>query len=316
MVIDQTGDLANMKRHDYLPFGEELFAPISGRSAAQGYAGGDGVRQQFTIKERDPETGLDYFLTRYHSTTQGRFISVDPENYQARLTLTDPQAWNGYSYVGNNPLARIDPTGKGEFWEKFKNVVLHGCRCTDVEVEKRAQADEDKRRQELRDYSQMRGLSGYIIISGPDGQSQAVTVDSLDRSQVLTISQTIRYLNYGIQVGGVGTIEHGDALNLINAAITGIPATVGPTVADQISNGHAWSKHQGEFPGWSQQRFSQKIQETINKATGADVRNLSNGRTAYWNNNEGMVVIRDPSSPHGGTAFRPANGRVYFDNLH
>ena len=37
MVFDQTGALANMKRHDYLPFGEELVAPTSGRSAAQGY---------------------------------------------------------------------------------------------------------------------------------------------------------------------------------------------------------------------------------------------------------------------------------------
>jgi hypothetical protein len=53
MVLDQTGSLANMKRHDYLPFGEELLAPTSGRSTAQGYSGGDGVRQQFTGKDRD-----------------------------------------------------------------------------------------------------------------------------------------------------------------------------------------------------------------------------------------------------------------------
>ena len=58
MVLDQTGSLAAMKRHDYLPFGEELFAPSSGRTATQGYASGDGVRQQFTSKERDNETGL------------------------------------------------------------------------------------------------------------------------------------------------------------------------------------------------------------------------------------------------------------------
>ena len=38
----------------------------------------DGVRQQFTSKERDVETGLDYFLARYYSSVQGRFTS--PEN--------------------------------------------------------------------------------------------------------------------------------------------------------------------------------------------------------------------------------------------
>jgi RHS repeat-associated protein len=109
MVIDQTGDLANMKRHDYLPFGEELFAPISGRSAAQGYAGGDGVRQQFTSKERDVETGLDYFNARYYSSVQGRFISPDPIFSSSRTA--SPQSWNRYSFCINTPLVLRDLTG-------------------------------------------------------------------------------------------------------------------------------------------------------------------------------------------------------------
>ena len=58
MIFDQIGDLAKMKRHDYLPFGEELFAGTGGRSEANGYgcpAGqqgctGDSVRQQFTAQ--------------------------------------------------------------------------------------------------------------------------------------------------------------------------------------------------------------------------------------------------------------------------
>jgi RHS repeat-associated protein len=107
MILDQTGSLANMKRHDYLPFGEELFAPVSGRSAAQGYSGGDAVRQQFTLKERDSETGLDYFLARYYSSTTGRFTSAD----SIGGTRLDPQSLNLYSYVLNNPLVLIDPDG-------------------------------------------------------------------------------------------------------------------------------------------------------------------------------------------------------------
>ena len=108
MVIDQTGSLANLKRHDYLPFGEELFAETGGRTVAQGYAG-DGVRQQFTAKERDTETGLDYFLARYYSSMQRRFVSVDPEN--AGANPNDPQSWNGYGYAFNNPLKYQDPDG-------------------------------------------------------------------------------------------------------------------------------------------------------------------------------------------------------------
>jgi RHS repeat-associated protein len=108
MVIDETGSLAGVNRHDYLPFGEELFAGTGGRSPVLGY-GSDGVRQQFTSKERDIETGLDYFINRYHSSVQGRFISVDPTLLSANRL--NPQTWNRYSYVTNRPLGFVDPFG-------------------------------------------------------------------------------------------------------------------------------------------------------------------------------------------------------------
>jgi RHS repeat-associated protein len=109
IIVDQTGTLASVKRHDYLPFGEELFAPVGGRTAAQGYASGDAVRQQFTQKERDLETGLDYFEARYFASTQGRFTTVDPFAGSGRAPT--PQSWNRYAYVLNNPLRLLDPTG-------------------------------------------------------------------------------------------------------------------------------------------------------------------------------------------------------------
>jgi hypothetical protein len=46
---------------------------------------------------------------RYMSAAQGRFNSPDPGN--AGADLTNPQSWNGYSYVWNNPLSAVDPTG-------------------------------------------------------------------------------------------------------------------------------------------------------------------------------------------------------------
>jgi RHS repeat-associated protein len=102
--------VTNIKRHDYLPFGEELFAGAGGRTTSNGYSGGDGVRHQFTQKERDIETELDYFLARYYSSKQGRFTSVDPEN--AGAIPGDPQSWNGYAYARNNPLVYTDPDGR------------------------------------------------------------------------------------------------------------------------------------------------------------------------------------------------------------
>ncbi|HEX8845109.1 MAG TPA: RHS repeat-associated core domain-containing protein [Pyrinomonadaceae bacterium] len=120
MIADKTGSLAGMSRHDYLPFGEELFAGTGGRTAAQGYTQLDGVRQHFTGYERDNETGLDYAHARYYANIQGRFTGVDPVSGM----VANPQTWNGYTYTLNNPVNLTDPTGmfasaeqSGPSWE-------------------------------------------------------------------------------------------------------------------------------------------------------------------------------------------------------
>jgi RHS repeat-associated protein len=125
MIANKSGSLASMKRHDYLPFGEELFAGTGGRTSTQGY-GSDSVRQKFTQKERDIETGLDYSIHRYYTSTQGRFTSPDPyviffemkrgtdaEEQEGMLLeyISQPQNWSRYSYGLNNPLNHTDPTG-------------------------------------------------------------------------------------------------------------------------------------------------------------------------------------------------------------
>jgi RHS repeat-associated protein len=107
MIFDQSGSLASMTRHDYLPFGEELFAGTGGRTTAQGYSASDGIRQQFTGQQRDTESSLDYFSSRYYSSSQGRFTSADVFGTRRR----NPQSWNRYSYVLNNPLRYNDPLG-------------------------------------------------------------------------------------------------------------------------------------------------------------------------------------------------------------
>jgi len=99
-------------RHDYLPFGEELFAGVGTRATDQGYATSpqqDRQRKQFEQYERDNETGLDFAQARYHASIQGRFTSVDPLMASAVANL--PQSWNRYSFCLNNPLNCIDPTG-------------------------------------------------------------------------------------------------------------------------------------------------------------------------------------------------------------
>jgi RHS repeat-associated protein len=111
MLVNRSGSLSGIKRRDYLPFGEELASTVGHRAASgSGYAVDDKPRQKFGSKERDTETGLDYFLARYYSNTQGRFISVDPEN--AGAVPDDPQSWNSYAYARNNPVVFSDPDGR------------------------------------------------------------------------------------------------------------------------------------------------------------------------------------------------------------
>lgn len=118
MVADLSGSLQGIKRHDQLPFGEELHAGMGGRTTQQGFSQADNVRQKFTSKERDTETGLDYFIARYYTSTQGRFTSIDPANIKLK-TLINPQDLNRYAYVSNNPLKYIDPDGE----EKIQIIV-------------------------------------------------------------------------------------------------------------------------------------------------------------------------------------------------
>ncbi|MBN9617474.1 MAG: hypothetical protein BGO25_08250 [Acidobacteriales bacterium 59-55] len=64
---------------------------------------------RYTGKERDSESGLDYFGARYYGSSMGRWMSPDNGIDQNK---EDPQSWNLYSYVRNNPVNRIDPNGR------------------------------------------------------------------------------------------------------------------------------------------------------------------------------------------------------------
>jgi RHS repeat-associated protein len=67
-----------------------------------------------TGKERDTESGNDYFEARYYTAAAGRFMSpdwsakVEPVPY---ATMGDPQSLNLYAYVRNNPITGFDPDG-------------------------------------------------------------------------------------------------------------------------------------------------------------------------------------------------------------
>jgi RHS repeat-associated protein len=87
-----------------LPFGEAL--TCNGSSDPPDY--------HFTGKERDTESGNDYFGSRYYASSMGRFVSPDWSDDPDPVPYADidnPQSLNLYGYVGNNPLTATDDDG-------------------------------------------------------------------------------------------------------------------------------------------------------------------------------------------------------------
>ena len=93
MITDQAGQV--VYNADYLAFGTR-FGKDNDFEELHGFTG----------KEYDPDIGLYYFNARWYDPDLGRFISEDPAR--------DPKNPNLYSYCGNSPVMRVDPTG--EFW--------------------------------------------------------------------------------------------------------------------------------------------------------------------------------------------------------
>src|SRR5882724_7104875 len=107
-----TDSLGNIKSEsDFYPWGGELQ-----------FVNNDSNHYKFTGKERDAETGLDYFGARYYSNGLGRWVSADwspvpvPVPY---ADLSNPQSLNLYTYVRNIPTTNVDVDGH-DAWTMFK----------------------------------------------------------------------------------------------------------------------------------------------------------------------------------------------------
>jgi RHS repeat-associated protein len=96
---DMTG--ANCESIASLPFGDGQ--SITGTC-------GDVSPMHFTGDERDSETGLDHTWFRQYSSSLGRWMTPDPADLAA-VDPSNPQSWNRYAYVANQPIDSTDPSG-------------------------------------------------------------------------------------------------------------------------------------------------------------------------------------------------------------
>jgi RHS repeat-associated protein len=101
VITDSAGNIK--EDEDYFPYGGEVK-----------FVDNDSNHYKFTGKERDGETGLDYFGARYYGNSPGRWMSADWSEKPEAVPYADlhnPQLLNLYSYVGNRPTVMGDPNG-------------------------------------------------------------------------------------------------------------------------------------------------------------------------------------------------------------
>jgi RHS repeat-associated protein len=100
-------------------YGGRAYAPFG-----ESYAEAGTADRSFTGQTQDMmpgSTGVYDFLFRQNSAAQGRWLVPDPAGVAA-VDLTNPQTWNRYAYVANNPLSNVDPLGLADCTVVFGGV--------------------------------------------------------------------------------------------------------------------------------------------------------------------------------------------------
>lgn len=184
-------------------------APVSttARSACS-YSEASVATDKFTGKERDSETGLDYFGARYYGSNMGRFMSPDeftggPVEFWGGTRgrpgplpyadITNPQSLNKYAYAYNNPLRYIDPDGHKvalsgsaqDQEEEKKRLIANASKKGEAALFKTV-VDKNGKTQLVVDKSAAANFkgehsAGYNLLVGAIGAKQTITVGMSDK---------------------------------------------------------------------------------------------------------------------------------------
>ncbi len=96
-------------RMDYQAFGEEISAGVGMRTTAQGFGANQDLKDRYALTRNDEATGLNHTPWRKQEQKAGRWTSPDP--YKGSLNAGNPQSFNRYCHVKNDPINFIDPSG-------------------------------------------------------------------------------------------------------------------------------------------------------------------------------------------------------------
>jgi RHS repeat-associated protein len=139
----------------------------------------NGIRSRSSGKERDAETGLDYFGARYYSGAMGRWTS--PDEPFADQHPEDPQSWNLYAYVRNNPLSHFDTTGRAD---ECSGVSISVEYVGPIFFENREDIDQGNSKVVYKS-----GIGVLVTITFTDNNGNAIKNMDVLESNVITIRQ-------------------------------------------------------------------------------------------------------------------------------
>jgi RHS repeat-associated protein len=182
-----------------LPYGNDLGNPrvVNCYTPTYGTPAPDATEHHFTGKERDTESGNDYFEARYYSSSMGRFMSPDPlpwldwqhgdkdDQKKFGSFISNPQNFNMYAYVNNNPLNKTDPTGMNACGTNSDS----SCQVT-VTIQDRSK---DSNGHYNDQYTGVKGESNYnatasVTVNGKDAGTFLVKTTPSDSSSAATIA--------------------------------------------------------------------------------------------------------------------------------
>ena len=283
----------------FAPFGQEL---DSGQTS---------MRYKFTGKERDTESGLDYFGARYYGSSMGRFMSPDWSDDPVAIPYSDlsnPQTLNLYAYAGNSPVRNVDDDGH-EVW-----LCVNGqSSCThfsddqwDALLQKQADAVKN-------------GTNGGITIDGKGFLGTGtISCGGQECGQAIYNQEGIHDesgdLALGYIGGKVGGMVLGKAFGFIGGLFgRGAEGTAGGAVARaggaavDVANLSAKITKQMASRGWTAAEITETVENgtahaAVNKATGG-------AATEFVNPANGKFVVVDNATKQvlqvSGPGFHP-----------
>jgi RHS repeat-associated protein len=283
-----------------LIFGYDVLANWFTACNSESSAGTAADFRQFTGKERDAESGLDYFGARYYGSALGRFTSADiPFADQDEY---DPQSWNLYSYVRNNPLRNIDPDGRTCTFAKTSSGAdiitdADGKGCAELHDNTVHAYDEPGIAMLASVGAKLTDPHEWVDLTSRAARSAA----SVEWPLASNIAEC--------------TVPGGDCENDGTSLLAKAPIWSRTNRLSRVKNAYAhWLKHGKEFPNL--QNAKQYAEAAENFVTNPPAGTLSklrpNGETVLYEPSTNTFAVKGADGAPK-TMFKPSSGANYFN---